>query len=320
MDSINVTLGIDIGGTNTVFGLVDRAGKCYVKDSIPTNAHEPAEKLLNRLFLRFDKIYNSMSDNYILRGIGIGAPNGNYYRGTVENPPNLSWGQVNFVELVKHYKNVPILLTNDANAAALGEMEFGVARGMKNFVLITLGTGLGSGIVVNGEVVYGYDGFAGEIGHIIVKENGRQCGCGRKGCLETYASATGLKRTVFEFISSLNVESSLRNISYKELSAEMVYDAAVANDSIALAAFEFTAEILGKALANTVAHLSPEAIILFGGLETAGDLFLKPLKYHLEDNLLNLYKNKVKILRSGLPKGDAAILGGSALIWNELDY
>jgi len=320
MDSINVTLGIDIGGTNTVFGLVDRAGKCYVKDSIPTNAHEPAEKLLNRLFLRFDKIYNSMSDNYILRGIGIGAPNGNYYRGTVENPPNLSWGQVNFVELVKHYKNVPILLTNDANAAALGEMEFGVARGMKNFVLITLGTGLGSGIVVNGEVVYGYDGFAGEIGHIIVKENGRQCGCGRKGCLETYASATGLKRTVFEFISSLNVESSLRNISYKELSAEMVYDAAVANDSIALAAFEFTAEILGKALANTVAHLSPEAIILFGGLETAGDLFLKPLKYHLEDNLLNLYKNKVKILRSGLPKGDAAILGGSALIWNELDH
>jgi len=320
MDSINVTLGIDIGGTNTVFGLVDRAGKCYVKDSIPTNAHEPAEKLLNRLFLRFDKIYNSMSDNYILRGIGIGAPNGNYYRGTVENPPNLSWGQVNFVELVKHYKNVPILLTNDANAAALGEMEFGVARGMKNFVLITLGTGLGSGIVVNGEVVYGYDGFAGEIGHIIVKENGRQCGCGRKGCLETYASATGLKRTVFEFISSLNVESSLRNISYKELSAEMVYGAAVANDSIALAAFEFTTEILGKALANTVAHLSPEAIILFGGLETAGDLFLKPLKYHLEDNLLNLYKNKVKILRSGLPKGDAAILGGSALIWNELDY
>lgn len=318
MDRVNVTLGIDIGGTNTVFGLVDRAGKCYVKDSIPTHAHEPAEKLLDRLFLKFDEIYKEISDNYILEGIGIGAPNGNYYRGTVENPPNLSWGEVNLVELVKQYKNIPTVLTNDANAAALGEMEFGVARGMKNFVLITLGTGLGSGIVVNGEVVYGHDGFAGEIGHTIVKENGRQCGCGRKGCLETYASATGIKRTVFEFLSSLNVESGLRNIPYNELTAKMIYEAALENDPVALAAFEFTAEILGKALTNTVAHLSPQAIILFGGLESSGDLLIKPLKHHLEENLLNLYKGKVKILRSGLPKGDAAILGGSALIWHEL--
>jgi glucokinase len=319
MAPVNVTLGIDVGGTNTVFGLVDRAGQCYIKETIPTNAHEPAEKLLNRLFLRFDEIYKEMSDSHILKGIGIGAPNGNYYRGTVENPPNLSWGQVNFVKLVKQYKNVPAAVTNDANAAALGEMDFGIARRMKNFVLITLGTGLGSGIVVNGEVVYGHDGFAGEIGHMVVKDNGRQCGCGRKGCLETYASATGLKRTVFEFLSSLNVESSLWNVSCNELTAKMIYNAAIENDLIALRAFEFTGEILGKALANTVAHLSPEAIILFGGLESAGDLLIKPLKHHLEENLLNLFKGKVKILRSGLPKGDAAILGGSALIWHELN-
>ena len=320
MALINVTLGIDIGGTNTVFGLVDRSGKCYVKESIPTHAHEPAEKLLDRLFQRFYEIYKEISDNHILKGIGIGAPNGNYYRGTVENPPNLSWGQVNLVELVKQYKNVPTVLTNDANATALGEMEFGVARGMKNFVLITLGTGLGSGIVVNGEIVYGHDGFAGEIGHTIVIKNGRQCGCGRKGCLEAYASATGLKRTVFEFLSSLNVESNLRNITYRELTAKMIYNAAVENDSIALASFEFTGEILGKALANTVAHLSPEAIVLCGGLESAGDLLINPLKHYLEENLLNLYKGKVKILRSGLPHGEAAILGSSALIWHELNF
>lgn len=257
-------------------------------------------------------------NNVEIVGVGVGAPNGNYYNGTIENPPNLNWGLVNVKEDIKKYINVPVAVTNDANAAALGEMKFGAAKDMKNFVEITLGTGLGSGIVVNGELVYGHDGFAGELGHTNVKQNGRLCGCGNKGCLETYVSAPGIKRTVFKLLSIVKSESNLRDVSFNNLDSKIIYDAAREGDIIALEAFDYTARILGLALADTVAYLSPEAIILFGGLANAGDLIIAPVKHYMEENLFGAFKNKVKIIPSGLPEGDAAILGSSALIWHEI--
>ena len=313
-----VTLGIDVGGTNTAFGFVDIHGKCVAESSIPTKANTSAADLFARLNPEIDKLYNSIFGKCILKGVGIGAPNANYYRGTVENPPNLKWGIVNVVEIIKQYYDVPAAITNDANASAIGEMLFGAAKGMKNFIVITLGTGLGSGVVVDGQLVYGSDGFAGEIGHTIYDPNGRLCGCGRKGCLETYASATGIKKTVMELLAKTTEESPLRNVSYADLDSKMIYSAALAGDKLAQEAFEYTGKVLGLKLADAVAVTSPEAIILFGGLAMAGDLILKPTKKSMEENLFHVFRNKVRLLHSGLPEGNSAVLGASALIWNEI--
>jgi glucokinase len=254
-------------------------------------------------------------------GIGIGAPNGNYYSGTIEFAPNLNFKGV--VPVVDHLKArfdyEVIVLTNDANAAAMGEMMYGGAKGMKDFIMITLGTGVGSGIVANGELIYGHDGFAGEIGHTIVDPAGRECGCGRQGCLETYTSAPGIKRTVSELLSTMNDPSELRDISYNDLSAKMIDSKARKGDVIALEAFDYTGEILGLKLSDAVAHTSPEAIFLFGGLAQASELIFEPTKKYLEQFLLAIYKGKVKLLPSELPPGEAAILGASALVWKEFE-
>lgn len=315
---IEVTLGIDVGGTNTAFGFVDINGKCISESSIPTRAQNSAADLFARLHPEIEKLYKSISQEYILKGIGVGAPNANYYRGTVENPPNLKWGIVNVVEILKQYYDVPVAITNDANASAIGEMLFGAAKGMKDFIVITLGTGLGSGVVVDGKLVYGSDGFAGEIGHTVYDPNGRQCGCGRKGCLETYASATGIKRTVMELLANSNEDSALRNVNYNDLDSKLIFTSALAGDKIAKDAFEITGEILGLKLADAVAVTSPEAIILFGGLALAGDMIIEPTKRSMEKNLFHVFQNKVAIVPSGLPEGNSAVLGAAALIWNEI--
>lgn len=313
-----VTLGIDVGGTNTAFGFVDINGKCIAESSILTKAQNSAADFFSRLYPEIEKLHNSISDRYILKGIGLGAPNANYYRGIVDNPPNLKWGVVNVVETLKQYYDVPVAITNDANASAIGEMLFGAAKGMKDFIVITLGTGLGSGVVVDGKLVYGSDGFAGEIGHTVFDPNGRQCGCGKKGCLETYASATGIRRTVMELLANSNGDSALRNISYNDLDSKMIYSAAIAGDKLAIEAFDYTGKILGLKLADAVAVTSPEAIILFGGLAHAGNIIIDPTKKSLEENLFHVFRNKVKVIPSGLPEGNSAVLGASALIWNEI--
>lgn len=315
----DVVLGIDIGGTTTSFGFVDHEGHLLAAATIPTDAHESAQVLVFRLHEKIEEIRTTLPGAIRLRGIGIGAPNANYYRGTVENPVNLNWGEsVNLVELFRHHYDVPVAITNDANAAAIGEMKFGGAKGLRHFIVITLGTGLGSGIVVNGELLYGADGFAGELGHTIVDPKGRQCGCGKTGCLETYVSAGGICRTVFELLAKRRDHSSLRDFSYHELSSKKIFDAAIAGDTIALAAFDSTALILGMKLADSIAHTSPEAIFLFGGLAAAGDLLLKPTQLYMEEFMFNTFKGKVKLLPSGMEEGTCAILGAGALIWNEL--
>ncbi|RJP61921.1 MAG: ROK family protein [Ignavibacteriales bacterium] len=319
MDSVQVVLGIDIGGTNTVFGLVNKNGRCFYKNQIPTEANLPAENLFARLFNTFNSEVLLKRENYELVGIGIGAPSANIYRGSIENPSNFNWGYVDAVKMVEQYYALPVLVTNDANVAAVGEMMYGRAKNMDNFILITLGTGLGSGIVVNRKILYGKDGFAGELGHVIAEENGRYCNCGRRGCLETYASATGICRTVFEFLSMYNDESTLRDYSFNQLTSKHIFNAALKGDKIALLAFEYTGAKLGIALANSVAHLNPEAIIIFGGLARSGDLIIGSMKDNLEKNLLPVYKNSVEILTSGLMESEnAAILGAAALIWKEI--
>jgi len=318
MEKKKVVLGIDIGGTNTVFGLVEKSGSLSYRGKIDTKGQAGAQQLFDRLFKIFNKEYQSLSGNFELCGVGIGAPNANYYKKTVENPPNLNWGFVKMDQMVEQFVDLPMAITNDANAAALGEMMYGAARGMKHFIQITLGTGLGSGIVVDGKLVYGVDGFAGELAHTIVFKNGRQCGCGMRGCLETYASATGIKRTAFELLARENTPSELRGLSFKEMTSKMIFEAALRNDPIALASFELTGKILGESLASSVALLSPEAIILFGGLASAGEFITKPTKHHMEKNLFHAFRNKVQILLSSLPEADAALLGSAALIWQEL--
>jgi glucokinase len=318
MALVDVVLGVDIGGTNTVFGYVDKEGKCLHEASMLTNGDEPAELFFERFYAAESAIFEGLKHRCRVLGIGIGAPNANYYCGTIEQPPNLKWGFVNVVQEMKKYYDVPVALTNDANAAAIGEMVFGAAKGMKNFIVITLGTGLGSGIVANGQIVYGADGFAGEIGHTTYDPAGRDCGCGRKGCLEAYASATGIRRTVCELLALRTGASELRAVSLNDLTAKMISEAARRGDTIALEAFEMTGEILGLKLADSVAHTSPEAIILFGGLAAAGDLLFIPTQRSLEKHLFPIFRNKVKLLPSGLPLGNAAVLGSSALMWNEL--
>jgi glucokinase len=312
--------GIDIGGTNTRIGLVDRGGTCLAEATIPTNAHEDPERLVSRICEVIGRLVNPFMGDNVLRGIGIGAPNANYYHGTVEFPPNLNWpGVTDVVSLFRRYYPLPAAITNDANAAALGELLFGAGKGLKHFIVITLGTGLGSGLIVNGELVYGHDGFAGELGHTLVEPDGRECGCGRKGCLETYASATGICRTVFQLLCDRRTESELRGVAFNDLDARMIFEAARRGDPIAKEAFEFTGRILGMKLADSVAHTSPSAIILFGGLASSGDLIFEPTKRHMEDNLLKIFKGKVQLLPSGLKEGNAAVLGSAALIWNELE-
>jgi len=318
MPQKKVTLGIEIGGMNTSFGLVDISGNCFIESKIPTRPNESPESLFERLFKKFNKIYKEKSKEYELLGIGIGAPSANYYKGTVEYSSNLNWVYVNIKDMVKKYYDLPIVIANDANAAALGEMKFGVAKKMKNFVQLTLSRGFGSGIVVDGNILYGSDGFAGEIGHTIVEKNGRLCGCGRRGCLETYVSTGGLIRTYYELLSKSNEISVLKEFRPSELTSDLIYKAAVNGDRLAIAAFEYTGQILGEALANVVAYLSPEAIILSEGISAAGDLLLIPTKKHMETNMLNLFQGKVEILLSGLVKGNVAILGASALIWHEI--
>ena len=276
----------------------------------------------------------SLSFEYELAGIGIGAPNANYHKGTVEMPANL-WkfreGDPNQDEnrrifhlaedISRCFGGVRTIVTNDANAATIGEMIYGNAKGMKDFVMVTLGTGLGSGFVSNGEMIYGHDGFAGELGHIIVeRNNGRECGCGRRGCLETYVSATGLKRTAFELMAKMTAPSRLRSIAYDDFDASMVSAAAEQGDPVALEAFRFTGEMLGRALADVVTITSPEAIFLFGGLAKAGKLLFEPTQWYMEENMLFVFKNKVKLLPSGIQGKNAAILGASALIWQELGH
>ena len=314
----NVALGIDIGGTNTVFGIVDEKGNLIFKGSIPTNAMEPATKLFERLFAKFNNLFEEYSSEYEIVGIGMGAPDANYYTGCIENPPNLNWGYVDVASSMKGYFDVPFVLTNDANAAAIGELEFGSARGMKNFIEITLGTGLGSGIVIDGKVLYGHSGAAGELGHINIVKDGRKCGCGNKGCLETYVSATGIKRTVFEMLATSRDESTLRDISFNQLTAKDIYEAAKSGDKVAISAFKYTGKLLGEALADAVAILSPQAIVIFGGLAQAGEILFAPTRKSMENNLLHFHKGKIKLIKSGLSEGDAAILGTSALIWQAL--
>lgn len=318
MSKNELVLSVDVGGTNTVFGLVDKTGNVFLIDQIPTESDKSAENLFSRLFEKFYKLSYDARDEFVLVGIGIGAPNANYFKGTVENPPNLNWGYVDLVKLLKKFSDVPVALTNDANAAAIGEMYYGAAKGLKDFIVITLGTGLGSGIVVNGNLVYGHDGFAGEIGHTIFDPQGRQCGCGRRGCLETYASAPGIKRTVMELIAMTNINSRLRSVSYESLDAKLITELALQGDELAIEAFDFTAKVLGIKLADAVAHTSPEAIILFGGLANAGDLLLVPTKKYLEENVFHVFRNKLKLLKSTLNEGKSAVLGAAALIWHEL--
>jgi glucokinase len=318
MPKSKVVLGIDIGGTNTKFGYVDREGHCLAGTSIQTEADHSAQQFFNQLQENTKALHENIEEECELAGIGIGAPNANYYKGTIENPPNLNWEYVDVKAEMGRYYKVPLAITNDANAAALGEMFFGAARGKKDFIVITLGTGLGSGIVANGELIYGADGFAGEIGHTIVDPNGRRCGCGKLGCLETYVSATGLCRTVLELSCHSTTPSELRFFSAAELTSEMVYQAALRGDPLACEAFDFTGRILGVKLADSVAHLSPEAIIFSGGLAAAGDMLLNPTHKSMEEQLFPIFRNRVKLLQSELTQRNPAVLGAGALIWNVL--
>jgi glucokinase len=321
MDTRHVVIGIDIGGTTTAIGFVDREGVVLAKATLPTQGFEPAEALVLRVCDAVFQLQQDLPQGFRLQGIGIGVPNANHAKGTVENPVNLpGWsGSSDLTGLVRRHFELPVAVTNDANAAAVGELLFGGARGLRDFIVITLGTGLGSGIVVNGELVYGADGSAGELGHTVVDPDGRQCGCGKLGCLETYASASGICRTVGALLAERRDPSPLREVSAAALSSKQVSEAALAGDRIALAAFDRTGRILGMKLADAVAHTSPSAIFLFGGLANAGELILAPTRRYLEHFLFHAYRGTVQVLPSSIDQGSAAVLGAAALIWNELD-
>jgi glucokinase len=318
MNQMDLVLGIDIGGTNTTFGYVDHSGTCMAEDTMPTRADEGPAAFFPRLAERARALWKPLSHHH-LAGIGVGAPNGNYYHGTIEDPPNLPWGFVDVRAAMARHWTAPVAVTNDANAAALGELMFGAGKGMRDFIVITLGTGLGSGIVVNGELVHGHSGFAGEIGHTLVEPGGRLCGCGLRGCLETYASATGLLLTAKELLAAKPGPSRLRDQPLDELTSKDVHAAALDGDPIALEAFGRTGALLGRKLAEAVAHTSPEAVFLFGGLASAGELLFAPTRRAMEENMFHVFRGTVKLLPSSVPQGQAAILGAGALIWRELD-
>ncbi len=310
-------VGIDIGGTNTVFGIVDARGNVVSSGSIKTAAYGDIEEYVATVGKHLLALIEAQGGVEKIKGIGIGAPNGNYYSGTIEFAPNLPWkGVIPLAEMFEKTLGIPTTLTNDANAAAIGEMTYGAARGMKDFIMITLGTGVGSGIVINGQMVYGHDGFAGELGHVIIRrENGRLCGCGRRGCLEAYCSATGVARSAREILTASTEPSLLRAIPADDITSKDVYDAAVKGDKIALDIFEFTGTILGEALADFIAFSSPEAIVLFGGLAKSGKYIFDPIQRAIDANVLPIYKGKAKLLLSELKDSDAAVLGASALGW-----
>ena len=310
-------IGMDMGGTNTVFGIVDTRGNVISKSAIKTGTHTDVNLYINDIYTELSKLIEAVGGIEKIKGIGVGAPNGNYYTGNIEFAPNLPWkGIVPFANLMADKFGVPAALTNDANAAAVGEMTYGAAHGMKNFIMITLGTGVGSGIVIDGKVVYGHDGFAGELGHVnVMRNNGRLCGCGKTGCLETYASATGVARSAREILETSTKESLLRNIPVESITSKDVFDAAMQGDEVAKEIFNYTGKILGESFADFVAFSAPEAIVLFGGLSKAGDLILNPIKENMEKNLLPIWKGKVKVLFSELKEADAAVLGASALAW-----
>ena len=309
-------LGIDIGGTNTVFGIVDARGNVIASSSIKTGKHHKFEDYLDELYTEASRLIEANDATDKIQGIGIGAPNANYYTGRIDNAVNLPWPDMPLAQLVSEKFGIPVAVTNDANAAALGEMTYGTARGMRDFIMITLGTGVGSGIVINGQVVYGHDGFAGELGHMTAKRNnGRQCNCGRTGCLETYCSATGVARTAREFLEIRQDPSLLRNLDIDNITSKDVYDAAIQGDALAKEIFDYTGTILGEAMADMMVFSSPAAFILFGGLAKSGDLIMKPLKEAMERNMLSIFKGKAKVLLSELKEADAAVLGASALGW-----
>jgi glucokinase len=313
-------IGIDIGGTNTKFGLVDTRGDIFYRGAISTKKHKTVDKFIADLYAAILPAIESVGGIDEIKGIGVGAPNGNYYKGTVEYAPNLPWkGVIPLADLMAAKFQLPASLTNDANAAAVGEMMYGAARGMKDFIMITLGTGVGSGIVANGQLIYGHDGFAGELGHTIIVPDGRlHWGTGAHGSLETYASATGIRLTALELLEKHKSKTSLlRNYPEDELESFHVHECAMQGDEIAIEVFEYTGKILGMALANFVMFSSPEAIILFGGPTKSGDLIMKPVRQHMEANLLPIFRNKVKLLFSLLKESDAAILGASALVWEK---
>ena len=312
----DVVIGIDIGGTNTAIGVVDEKGTVLADSNIKTTDFAEVVGFVDALAAEFSKL---VDNRFNLKAIGIGAPNGNYNRGTIEDAPNLGWpGIIPFAEMIEKKVGVKAVLTNDANAAALGEQLFGGAKGMSDFFVFTLGTGLGSGIVVNGDVVYGYTGFAGECGHMIMDPAGRQCNCGRRGCLEQYVSAPGIVTTVQLLLKESDNTSELRNINPEEITSKNIAEAAERGDKLALEAFDFTAELLARAIANTAVVTSPEAVFLFGGLANAGDLLLVPVRKYFDNYIFPLLQNKVKILLSGIQEDNAAVLGSAALAWKEL--
>ncbi len=315
----SLAIGIDIGGTGTKYGIVDRVGNVLFSDEMSTRTHDRVEGFIDELYERLKVLIEKAGGFGRMKGIGMGAPNGNFYTGTVEYAPNLPWkGIIPLSKLVADKFKLPVTLTNDANAAAIGEMMYGAAKGMKDFIMITLGTGVGSGIVANGTLVYGHDGFAGELGHTIIIPNGRlHEGTGKRGSLESYASATGVRLTTLELLEQSDQPSLLRGVPKEEIDSKKVYDAAMKGDVLAKEIFEYTGNILGMALANFVMFSSPEAIVLFGGLTKAGDLILKPTRESMEQNLIQVFQNKVKILVSHLKESDAAILGASALVWEK---
>lgn len=311
-------VGIDVGGQTTKIGVVDSMGTVLAQTVIRTDTYTDINPYIAELAEAVNKVIKESGKEGKIRGIGVGAPNANYYNGTIENAVNLVWGgtkSIPFAQLLSEAMGgLPVALTNDANAAAVGEMAYGVAKGMKNFIMITLGTGVGSGIVVNGEVLYGHDGFAGELGHTcVVRNNGRTCNCGKTGCLETYASATGVARTAREWLELSDEPSLLRNVD--KIASKDVYDAAREGDKLALKIFEYTGTVLGRSFADFIAFSSPEAIVLFGGLARAKEFLLQPMEDAMNANVLPLWKGKVKIVFSELKESDAAILGASALAW-----
>ena len=312
-----MVVGIDVGGQTSKIGVVDARGNVLAQTVIRTDIYSDVAPYIAELAEAVKKVIKDAGAEGKVRGIGVGAPNGNYYTGTIENAPNLVWGRqrVEFAKLLSEAMGgLPVALTNDANAAAVGEMTYGAARGMKNFIMITLGTGVGSGIVINGEVVYGHDGFAGELGHTAaVRNNGRTCGCGKTGCLETYASATGVARTAREWLELSDEPSLLRGLD--SIASKDVYEAAKEGDKLALKIFEFTGKILGRSFADFVAFSAPEAIVLFGGLARAKEFLTEPILESMNANLLPLWRNKVELVFSQLKESDAAILGASALAW-----
>ena len=314
-----LAIGIDIGGTGTKFGIVDRVGNVLFSSEMSTRKHPEVESFIDELYHLLSELIAKAGGIGRMKGIGVGAPNGNFYTGTIEYAPNLPWkGIIPLAKLIEDKFKLPVTLTNDANAAAIGEMMYGAAKGMNDFIMITLGTGVGSGIVANGKLVYGHDGFAGELGHTIIIPDGRlHDGTGKRGSLESYASATGVRLTTLELLEKSDQPSWLRNVPKDEIDSRKVYDAAMEGDELAKEIFEYTGKILGLALANFVMFSSPEAIILFGGLTKAGDLILKPTRESMEDNLIQVFQNKVKILVSHLKESDAAILGASALVWEK---